>query len=172
MAPQITLQFFLSHFHVSVREILECERYCMCIQAFMTFVSCLVLTCWSNTGHSCQVLLNLLFIRGSSCLCIGVICLFRLYALRHINMGTSCIMNSLGTLMFPLCLFTFVFGIYDVVVSSTRQLVKFVMTFLVLNNKFHASVGFQGWMLFSVCVCVCVLSSPVVTAAKVWSWPS
>jgi len=79
----------------------------------------------------CQVLLNLLFIRWSSYLCIGVVCLFMLYALRHINMGTWCIVNSLETLsdvlfvLVQLCIWY-----VHVVVSNTRQLAKFVMTFL------------------------------------------
>ena len=66
------------------------------------FVPCLVLKCRGNTGHSC-VLLNLLFIKRSSCLCIGVICLFTFYALKYINMRTWCVMNSLESVWRSLC---------------------------------------------------------------------
>jgi hypothetical protein len=135
----------------------------------MTFVSCLVLTCWSNTGHSCHVLLNLLFIRGSFCLCIGVICLFRLYALRHINMSTSCIMNSLGTSVFPLCLFTFVFGIYVWWFPTPGSWSSLLWHSWSWIANFMYRLAFKD----ECCsVCICVHSSPVVTAAKVWSWPS
>lgn len=126
----------------------------MCIQAFMMFVSCLVLTCWSNTGHSCQVLLNLLFIRWSSCLCIGVICLFILYALRHINMGTSCFMNSLATLsdvpfvLVQLCIWYILWWF-----PTPGSWSSLLWHSWVLNSKFHISAGFPGWMLFSVWVC-------------------
>jgi hypothetical protein len=68
------------------------------------------------------------FIRWSSCLCIGVICLFMLYAVKHINMGTSCIMNSSETDV-PFVLVQLCIWYIPVVVSNTRQLVKFVMTF-------------------------------------------
>jgi hypothetical protein len=126
----------------------------MCIQTFMMFVSCLVLTCWSNTGHSCQVLLNLLFIR-SSCLCIGVICLFMLYALRHINMGTSCIMSSLETLSdvpFVLVQLSIWYVLWWVPTSGSWSSLLWHSS--VLNSKFHISVGFQEWMLFIVWVCI------------------
>lgn len=69
------------------------------------------------------------FCQTSSYLCIGVICLFVLYALRHINMG--CIVNSLETVSdVPFVLVQLCVWYVHVAVSNTRQLAKFVMTFL------------------------------------------
>jgi len=52
-----------------------------------------------------------------------------LYALRHINMG--CIVNSLETVSdVPFVLVQLCVWYVHVAVSNTRQLAKFVMTFL------------------------------------------
>ena len=59
-----------------------------------------------------------------------------LYALLHINMGTWCIMNSLETLSgVPFVLVQLCIWYVHVVVSNTRQLAKFVRTFLFLGPE-------------------------------------
>jgi len=111
MAPEMTLQFFL--FRISTLLFVKFDSV-KDINVYTSFYDVCVLLS-ANTLKQywqffCQVLLNLLFIIRSSCLCIGVVCLFIYYVLRHINMCASFIMNGLETLsdvsfvLFQLCI--------------------------------------------------------------------